>query len=157
MPYALPPPAFIDEAGCATWLTSFPLTNVAMAQDALEAQLRRMAVAEIDPLQRVKICERLRETVMFLHGELAKRFTDRPLPLSDAEAQAWKQAMRLWTALWENYSECLRPLLERDPSMEGWAARTVQRGLFVGKQIVRLYGQVRRLPTPEHWEELHAY
>jgi hypothetical protein len=157
MPYALPPPAFIDEAGCATWLTSFPLTNVAMAQDALEAQLRRMAVAEIDPLQRVKICERLRETVMFLHGELAKRFTDRPLPLADAEALSWKQAMRLWTALWEIYSECLRPLLERDPSMEGWAARTVQRGLFVGKQIVRLYGQVRRLPTSEHWEELHAY
>ena len=157
MPYALPPPAFIDEAGCATWLTSVPLTNVAMAQDALEAQLKRMAAAEIDPLQRVKICERLRETVMFLHGELAKRFTDRPLPLADAEAQAWKQAMRLWTALWENYSECLRPLLERDPSMEGWAARTVQRGLFVGKQIVRLYGQVRRLPTSEHWEEMHAY
>jgi hypothetical protein len=41
--------------------------------------------------------------------------------------------------------------------MEGWAARTLQRALFVGKEIIRLYGQVRRQPSPEHWEELHAY
>jgi hypothetical protein len=157
MAYVLPPPAFIDESGCHSWLSTFPLTNVGLAQESLTAQLKRMAGAEIDPLQRVRICERLRETVQFLHGELAKRFTDRPLPLTDAEMQAWRQCLQLWTALWENYSECLRPLLERDPRMDGWAARTVQRGLFVGKQIVRLYGQVRRQPTGEHWEELHAY
>jgi cyclic-di-GMP-binding protein len=157
MTNSLPPPAFADEAGCAGWLTSLPLTNIGFAQESLGDQLQRLAAADIDPLQRVKIAERLRETVLYLHGELAKRFVDRPLPLSDAESQAWQQALRLWTALWENYSACLRLLLDHDPRMEGWAARTVQRGLFVGKELVRLYGQVRRQPTPEHWEELHAY
>src|SRR6476469_6088736 len=136
MAYVLPPPAFIDESGCNGWLSTFPLTNVGLAQESLTAQLKRMAAAELDPLQRVRICEWLRETVQFLHTELAKRFTDRPLPLTEVEMQAWRQCLQLWTALWENYSECLRPLLERDPRMDGWAARTVQRGLFVGKQIV---------------------
>ena len=157
MANSLPPPAFDDEAGCDGWLSSLPLTNIGFAQESLGDQLQRLAAADIDPLQRVKIAERLRETVLYLHGELAKRFVDRPLPLNEAESQAWQQALRLWLALWENYSACLRPLLDHDPRMEGWAARTVQRGMFVGKEIVRLYGQVRRQPTPEHWEELHAY
>ncbi|MEO7760827.1 MAG: hypothetical protein ABIS68_02820 [Casimicrobiaceae bacterium] len=157
MAYSLPPPAFVDESGCAEWLAMLPLTNIGFAQEALEDQLRRLAGAELDPLQRVKIAERLRDSVMFLHGELSKRFADRPLPLNEAESNAWDQALRLWTALWENYSECLRPLLDRDDRMDGWVARTIQRGLFVGKQVVRLYGQARRQPTPEHWEELHAY
>ncbi|MBK7473761.1 MAG: hypothetical protein IPI73_27080 [Betaproteobacteria bacterium] len=153
----LPPPAFDDETGCAAWLSSLPLTSVGFAQESLGDQLRRLAAADIDPLHRLKIAERLRETVLFLHGELAKRFLDKPLPLYATEAQAWEQALKLWVALWENYSACLRPLLDRDPRLEGWAARAVQRGLFVGKEIVRLYGQARRQPTPGHWEELHAY
>ncbi len=157
MAYSLPPPAFIDESGCAGWLSMLPLTNIGYAQESVENQLRRLVGADVEPLQRVKIAERLRDTVMFLHGELSKRFADRPLPLTDSERQAWDQVLRLWVALWENYSECLRPLLDRNPQMDGWAARTVQRGLFIGKQVVRLYGQVRRQPTSEHWEELHAY
>lgn len=155
---ALPlPPAFDDETGCVSWLSSLPLTNSGFAQELLGDQLQRLAAADIDPLQRVKIAELLREPVLHLHVKLAKRFADRPLPLTAAESQAWQQVLRLWLALWENYSACLRPLLDHDPRMEGWAARTVQRGLFVGKEIVRLYGQARRQPTPEHWEELHAY
>lgn len=154
---SLSPPEFADEPGCVDWLSSLPLTNVGLAQELLWDQLQRLAAATIDPLERVKIAERLRETVLFVHAELAKRFANRPLPLAEAESQAWQQVLRLYLALWENYSACLRPLLDHDPRMEGWAARTVQRALFCGKELVRLYGQVRRQPTPAHWEELHAY
>ena len=157
MTTSLPPPAFHDDAGCGAWLAALPLTNVGVAQDTLHDQLRRLAAAELDPLERVKIAERMRELVLFLHGELAKRFADRPLPLSENEHQAWQQALRLWTSLWENYSACLKPLLDNDPRMAGWGARTLQRGLFVGKEVIRLHGQVRRQPPPEQWEELHAY
>ena len=150
-------PAFDNDVGCAGWLFSLPLTNIVLAQESLSDQLDRLAGAQIDPLQRVKIVERLRETVVYLHGKLARRFVDRPLPLNEAELLAWHQALRLWLGLWGNYSACLRPLLDHDPNLEGWAARTVQRAIFVGKEIVRLYGQVRRQPTSEHWEELHAF
>ena len=94
MANSLPPPAFDDEAGCAGWLSSLPLTNLGFAQESLGDQLQRLAAADVDPLQRVKIVERLRETVVYLHGELAKRFADRPLPLNAAESQAWQQALR---------------------------------------------------------------
>ena len=148
---------FVDEAGCAAWLAGLSLTNTSVAADAVSEQLQRLARTEIPPLDRLRMSERIRETVFYLHRELAKRFVDRPLPLSESETQAWNHVLRLLLDLWENYSASLRPLLDNDPQMEGWAARTVQRGLFVGKEIVRLYGQARRQPTREHWEEVHAW
>ena len=148
---------FEHEAGCAAWLAALPLTSTSSAQEAVNGELLRLAGAEIPPLERLRICERMRETVFYLHRELSKRFVDRPLPLTDPEQQAWNHVLKLLLNLWENYSAALRPLLEKDPQMEGWAARTVQRGLFVGKELVRLYGQARRQPTREHWEELHAW
>ena len=148
---------FNDEAGCAAWLAALPMSSTSFAQQAVNEQLERLIKAEVAPLERLRIAERMREIVFYLHRELAKRFVDRPLPLNDAEAQAWQNVLKLWLNLWENYSASLRPLLENDPQMEGWAARTVQRGLFVGKELVRLYGQARRQPTREHWEEIHAW
>jgi len=97
MAYNLPPPAFVDESGCVEWLSMLPMSNIGLAQETLETQLQRLAAAELDPLQRVKIADRLRETVMLLHVELTKRFADRPLPLNEVESQAWNQALRLWT------------------------------------------------------------
>ena len=148
---------FEDEVTCAAWLAALPLTSTSFAQEAVSEELQRLVKAEIAPLERLRITERMRETVFYLHREFAKRFVDRPLPLSQAESQAWHLVLKLWLNLWENYSASLRPLLENDVQMEGWAARTVQRGLFVGKELVRLYGQARQQPTREHWEELHAW
>ena len=148
---------FLDEAGCAAWLAALPLSSTSFAQQAVHDHLERLARSEVAPIERLRICERMREAVFYLHRELAKRFIDRPLPLTDAEQQAWNHVLRLLVALWENYSAALRPLLDNDPQMDGWAARTVQRGLFVGKEVVRLYGQARRQPSKEHWEEIHAW
>ena len=36
-------------------------------------------------------------------------------------------------------------------------AKLLQRGLYVGKQLVIVYGLARRLPPPTLWQELHAY
>ena len=114
MAYILAPPAFADEAGCVDWLSTLPLTNISLAQESLESQLKRLSGAELDPMQRVRIAERLRDTVMFLHGELAKRFADRPLPLNEPELHAWNQVLRLWMAL-------------SHPAKERASGRTIER------------------------------
>ena len=43
---------------------------------------------------------------------------------------------RCGSALWEQYSACLKPLLEGDPELAGVKAKLLQRGLYVGKQLV---------------------
>jgi hypothetical protein len=51
----------------------------------------------------------------------------------------------------------LKPLLEGDADLQGVKAKLLQRGLYVGKQLVIVYGLARRVPPPSLWQELHAY
>ena len=64
----------------------------------------------------------------------------------------------LWQALWEQYSACLKPLLEGDAELQGVKAKLLQRGLYVGKQLRASCTASRAaLPPPTLWQELHAY
>ena len=73
----------------------------------------------------------------------------RPQPEGEREREAIDQAVSIWHALWEQYSACLKPLLEGDNELEGVKAKILQRGLFVGKQLVLVHGLARRATPPE--------
>jgi cyclic-di-GMP-binding protein len=75
----------------------------------------------------------------------------------DRELEAADQALALWQILWEQYSACLKPLLEGDPDLAGVKSKLLQRGLYVGKQLVLVHGLARRVAPPALWQELHAY
>ncbi len=99
----------------------------------------------------------MRDQVAHLHTELARRYAGKPQPAVERELEAADQAIALWQALWEQYSACLKPLLEGDPELAGVKAKILQRGLYVGKQLVIVHGLARRVPPPALWQELHAY
>ena len=75
----------------------------------------------------------------------------------DRELEAAEQAIALWQGLWEQYSTCLKPLLEGDPELQGVKPKVLQRGLYVGKQLVLTHGLARRVVPAALWHELHAY
>ena len=149
--------AFADADGCAAWLRGLPLTNVPRHYQAILDQLRRLADAEFAPRERARIAEVMREPVSFLHTELARRYAGKPQPANEREREAADQALALWQALWSQYSACLKPLLEGDPELQGVKAKVLQRGLWVGKQLVLVHGLARRVPPAAVWQELHAY
>jgi hypothetical protein len=149
--------AFTDADGCAEWLRALPLTNIPRHYDAVLGQLRRLSEAEFAPRERARIAEVMREPVMFLHTELARRYAGKPQPAADREREAFLQALALWQALWGQYSACLKPLLENDPELHGVKAKVLQRGLWVGKQVTLVHGLARHVPAPAVWQELHAY
>jgi hypothetical protein len=95
--------------------------------------------------------------VSFLHTELARRYAGKPQPAAAREKEAADQALALWQALWVQYSACLKPLLEGDAELQGVKAKVLQRGLWVGKQLVLVHGLARRTPGAAVWQELHAY
>src|SRR4029450_9188887 len=76
---------------------------------------------------------------------------------TNREHDAAEQALGLWQALWNQYSACLKPLLEGRPGWQGVKAEVLQPGLWVGKQLILVYGLARRLPAAHIWQELHAY
>ncbi len=148
---------FADVDGAVRWIKSLPLTNATQLASALLAQLRAMSLLEFVPRERARIAEVIREQVAHVHTELARRYAGKPQPAGDRELDAADQAIALWHALWEQYSACLKPLLEGDPELEGVKAKVLQRGLYVGKQLVLVYGLARRAPPPQLWQEIHAY
>lgn len=149
--------AFTDADGCASWLRAIPLTNIPRYYETILGQLKRLAEVDFAPRERARIAEMMRDPVMFLHTELARRYAGKPQPASEREKDASEQALVLWHALWSQYSACLKPLLEGDAALQGVKAKILQRGLWVGKQLLLVHGLARRAPPPAVWQELHAY
>jgi hypothetical protein len=153
----VPPLAFADTDGAARFLKALILQTLPQAYDALLGQLRALASADFAPRERGKIAELARDQAAHLHTELARRYAGKPQPLAAREHEAADQAVAMWQALWEQYSACLKPLLEGDPELQGVKAKVLQRGLYIGKQLVLVHGLARRAPPPALWQELHAY
>lgn len=156
-PDAVPPLAFADADGAKRWAKSLLITAVTPLYEAVRGQLRALSAADFAPRERATIAEVMREQVAHLHTELARRYAGKPQPSSDREADAAEQALSLWHGLWEQYSACLKPLLEGDVDLQGVKAKLLQRGLYVGKQLVIVHGLARRVTPPTLWQELHAY
>lgn len=154
---SIPALAFADAEGARRWIKSLLITSVTPLYEAVRGQLRAVTAADFAPRERATIAEVLREQVMHLHTELARRYAGKPQPSADREAEAAQQAISLWHGLWEQYSACLKPLLEGDAELQGVKAKLLQRGLYVGKQLVIVYGLARRVPPSTLWQELHAY
>jgi hypothetical protein len=116
-----------------------------------------MSAATLAPRERATIAEVMRDQAAHLHTELARRYAGKPQPAADREVESAERALALWQALWEQYSACLKPLIEGDPELAGVKAKVLQRGLYVGKQLLLVHGLARRVPPTSLWHELHAY
>ncbi len=149
--------AFADAEGAKRWAKSLLVTGVNPLYQAIHGQLKALSHADFTPRERATIAEVMRDQVAHLHTELARRYAGKPQPAADREHEAAEQALTLWQALWEQYSACLKPLLEGDVDLQGVKAKLLQRGLYVGKQLIIVYGLARRMPPPSLWQELHAY
>jgi hypothetical protein len=153
----VPALAFSDTDGAKRWAKSLIVAGVNPFYEAIHGQLRALSVADFPPRDRATIAEVMREQVAHLHTELARRYAGKPQPTADRELEATEQAIALWQALWEQYSACLKPLLEGDTDLQGVKAKLLQRGLYVGKQLVLVHGLARRAAPATLWQELHAY
>ena len=125
----IPSLAFADADGAKRWAKSLLVTGVKPLYEAIHGQLRALSAASFPPRERATIAEVLRDPVAHLHTELARRYAGKPQPAAERELEAAEQAIALWQALWEQYSACLKPLLEGDAELQGVKAKLLQRGL----------------------------
>jgi hypothetical protein len=153
----LPALAFVDVETAKRWARALPLTSATLARETVHGQLKALAAATFAPRERATIAEVLRDLVQHLHTELARRYAGKGQPAVDREFETAEQAIALWQGLWEQYSTCLKPLLEGDPELQGVKPKILQRGLYVGKQLVLAHGLARRAVPGSVWHELHAY
>src|SRR5258708_11074908 len=94
-------PECADAAGCKAWLEHVPLANTGTAQHQMLSQIEEFNRFPASAAVRLAVMEALREAVHFVQIEQAKRFTNRALPMAQAEATVFEdtkdvcQAMRV--------------------------------------------------------------
>jgi len=148
-------PQFFDAASCKKWLEHVPLTNVAVAQQELLAELESFNSFPTAAANRLAVMETLREAVSFVQLEQAKRFMNRALPMAEAEAAAFEDTAELWDEMRLGYLRCLDAALGGDAGMRGQAALLTQRlAAYCGLKMFHYYRAYREVP-PRDWRALH--
>src|SRR5919201_643571 len=149
-------PEFTDAESCKHWLEHVPLANIGAAQRELTTQLREFNRFPAAAAQRLATMEALREAVSFVQIEQARRFSNRALPMSDAEAAAFSATIALWDEMRAGYERCLEAALNRDAGMRAQVALICQRLLsYIGLRMFHHYRAYRQVP-PGDWHALHA-
>src|ERR1700694_1023427 len=148
-------PEFVDAESAKAWLADVPLANVATAQNELLAQLEEFNKFPASSANRIGVLEALREAVHFVQIEQAKRFTNRALPMADAEAKVFEDTKDLWEEMRIGYLRCLDAALNKDSGMRAQAGLICQRALaYSGLRMFHHYRAYRELPA-EAWRGLH--
>src|SRR5262249_28052936 len=148
-------PHFVDAHACKAWLQSVALANVTAAQQDLLAELEAFNSFPTSGANRLGVLETLREAVGFVQLEQAKRFTNRALPLAEAESAAFQDTIELWEQMRLGYLRCLQAAVEGDSAMRSQAALLAQRlAAYSGLKMFHYYRAYREVP-PRDWRSLH--
>jgi hypothetical protein len=148
-------PRFIDAASCKAWLQQLPLANVGAAQQDLLDEIEEFNLFPTSAGNRLGVMETLREAVNFVQIEQAKRFMNRPLPMTDAEKTVFDDTIELWEQMQVGYMRCLEAALARETGMRAQAALIAQRlGAYIGLKMFHYHRAYREL-SPQDWRALH--
>jgi len=148
-------PEFTDEASAKAWLENVPLANVAAAQQQLLAQLQQFNRYETKAISRLAVLEVLREAVQFVEIEQARRFTNRALPMGEAESTVFDDTLALWDAMHLGYQHCLQAVVAGEAGIAGEAALVCQRALLYTGLKMFHYHRAYRQVSPREWRALH--
>ena len=148
-------PDFMDAATAKAWLENVPLANVAAAQQLLLAQMQEFNRYAANAVSRLATLEALREAVQFVQIEQARRFTNRALPMAEAESAVFDDTLALWEQMHLGYLRCLEATVAGEAGMRAQGGLVCQRALsYTGLKMFHHHRAYRQVP-PSVWRELH--
>jgi len=148
-------PEFSDPVSAKAWLENLPLANVVAAQHQLMAQMEEFNRYAAKGPVRLATLETLREAVHFVEIEQARRFTNRALPMAEAESAVFEETEGLWERMRLGYLRCLQAAIAGEPGMKEKAALVCHRVLnYSGLKMFHYHRAYRQVPERE-WKALH--
>jgi len=148
--------ALSDAASCKRWIEQLPLTNSAQVQQQLISELTRFLQFRMNPVERLRTLEVLRETVELVQTDCAKKYVGKPLPLTAAETAQWKQVVELWQTFRAAYQRCLQDAVEGSEEARKNAALVCQRCLRYTTLSILEHFLTNHEVFPDLWQHLHA-
>jgi hypothetical protein len=105
---------------------------------------------------RLGVLETLRETVAFVQIEQAKRFTNRALPMAEADSAAFEKTVALWEQMRIGYMRCFDAGSAGEVRTRARIGLICQRVLaYVGLKTFHYHRAYRQIPARE-WRTLHT-
>src|SRR6185295_17740893 len=125
------------------------------AQHQLLSQLQEFNRYGAAAASRLATLEALREAVQFVEIEQARRFTNRALPMAEAESQVFNDTLALWSQMYLGYLRCLEAVSAGEAGMQAQGGLVCQRALsYTGLKMFHYHRAYRQVP-PRVWRELH--
>ena len=147
---------FRDSAGCARWIAALPVTNVQLAQQMLGEQLSALAVAQIPALERLKILESLKESIMFAQAEMAKRYIGKTAAARPGRRAGMDHRDQLCGRCWARTTACASPpLATAICRWAPYAALLTLRCLRCAAFGLFEHYQIYREPPAQAWRAFH--
>jgi hypothetical protein len=149
------PLPFSDGRGCKEWLNVLPLTNIPQAQQTVLEAMQAMRAGDMNPLERLKCLEMLRDKIAFLQGEQRSRYFGKTIPLSPNDSTAWKTGLALLEEMESGYRQVLTAALGDPGGLGKHTALIAQRVMrYIGGQML-FHAIVFKRFDPALWQRLH--
>ncbi|MGE5472065.1 MAG: hypothetical protein ACM3X0_14810 [Bacteroidota bacterium] len=152
------PPVIHDLASGRACLAHLQLANPVLAErqltDFVDALLHRPPEAGV----LFALLEQARAPMAFVEEEMARRYHNKPLPLTDEEEVCFRKVLAGWRKMLQAYALCARPdgAALADPQQAGLTATLLHRGLYYTGNIILEHYRARRELPAGIWLELHC-
>ena len=145
-------PDFTDARSCNDWLRALPLINVAPSHGRLLGEMEELNCFDMPAPERLKVLELMREPVLFMQTEHAKKIVNRAVPLARPEREILINIDAMWAAMGHGYARCLLAFSEGE---RGPAALACQRALWCTARKMAEQYKCYRQPATDDWVLLH--
>lgn len=153
------PLQIVDLDGGLEYLAQLSLANPVIAERQLMHFYDALLAAPPEPSVLFTLLEQSRTPLCFVEEEMARRYHNRPLPLSEDEENCFQMVIAAWRKVGKAYALCAR--LEQpdtqNPQYVALVATILHRCLYyTGMVLLEHYRGRRELP-PGIWLDLHGY
>lgn len=141
------------------YLSQLPLANPVAAEQQLIHFLDVLLATPPDPGVLLSLLEQARVPICFVEEEMARRYHNKPLILSDEEEACFQQVVAAWRKISKAYALCAS-LEEPDaahPQYANLVATILHRCLYYTGMIILEHYRARRELPAGIWMELHGY
>jgi len=148
--------SFPDMQSGAAFLTRLPLADPQRVHGDLVRFQEALLASHLDALSLLQLLEQSLVPLAFAQEEMAKRFLNRPLPLTELEEAAFQATVHTWRRMASLYSRVAQTLVEGDDTPPRLAL-ILQRCLHYTAHALAEHYRARREVGPGLWLDLHGY
>lgn len=159
MNMASSPLSITDLQSAANYLSQLPLANPPLAENQLIEFLDALLDNPPEAGILLTVLEQARVPIHFVEEEMARRYHNKPLPLSEDEDKNFQQVLSIWARMTKAYALCARqqePMPDR-PNFSTMVATILHRCLYYTGMIILEHYRARREIPSGVWLDLHGY